>query len=241
MSKDISVIVPAYNEALRLPETLRKIHGYLSEAPFEFEIIVVDDGSTDSTADETLKAASRLPGVRLLKNGRNRGKGYSVREGVLASTGELILISDADLSTPIEEIEKLMPFVREGFDMAIGSRGMDESDIAIRQSWYRENMGKAFNLLVRALVMRGIKDTQCGFKLMRAEAARRAFGKCRLEGFSFDVEVLFVAKRMGYSVKEVPIRWLNSPASRVRVISDSAKMFFDLFRIRAYQLLGYYD
>jgi len=241
MKETLSVVVPAYNEALRLPATLRQVHGYLSGASIDFEIIVVDDGSTDATAEAALKAASELRGVRLLRNERNRGKGHSVRKGVLSSTGGLVLVSDADLSTPIEEFEKLLPFVRNGFDMAIGSRGMRESELALRQPWYREKMGKAFNLFVRAITLRGIKDTQCGFKLMRGEAARRVFARCRLVGFSFDVETLFVARKMGYAIKEVPIRWLNSPASKVRLVSDPAKMFFDLFRIRCYQALGYYD
>jgi dolichyl-phosphate beta-glucosyltransferase len=240
MVEALSVVIPAYNEALRLPATLRRIHAYLEEAAPDHEIIVVDDGSTDSTAERTLEAASELRGIRLINNEVNRGKGYSVRRGVLSSRGQLVLISDADLSTPIEEMEKLLPFVRGGFDFAIGSRGMKESDIAVRQPWHREKMGKTFNLMVRAIAVRGIRDTQCGFKLMRGDAAREVFGKCRLDGFSFDVEVLFVARGLGYKIREVPIRWLDSPSSRVRLLSDPAKMLVDLLRIRAYQLLGYY-
>ncbi|MGD2080510.1 MAG: glycosyltransferase family 2 protein [Nitrospirota bacterium] len=236
----ISVVIPAYNEAPRLPATLRRIHAYLSESALDYEIVVVDDGSSDSTAEETLKTASELKGIRLLDNETNRGKGYSVRKGVLASRGRLVLISDADLSTPIEEMEKLLPFVRGDFDMAVGSRAMEGSELALRQPWYREKMGKAFNLMVRAIAVRGINDTQCGFKLMKGDAARKVFGKCRLDGFSFDVEALFVAKRLGYKIKEVPVRWLNSPVSRVKLLSDPAKMFVDLLRIRVYQLLGYY-
>jgi dolichyl-phosphate beta-glucosyltransferase len=238
--ENISVIIPAYNEAPRLPATLRRIHEYLSASASDFDIIVVDDGSTDATESEVMKAASEFPGIRLIKNETNRGKGFSVRRGVLASTKDLVLMSDSDLSTPIEEVEKLLPFVRDGFELAVGSRAMAESDLAVRQPWYREGMGKIFNALVRALVMGGIHDTQCGFKLMRGEAARKVFGKCRIDGFSFDVEALYIAQTLGYGIKEVPVRWLNSPNSRVRILKDSSRMFLDLFRIRAYRLLGYY-
>lgn len=236
----ISVIIPAYNEAQRLPVTLRRVHEYFTAPANDFEIIVVDDGSTDATESEVMKAASEFPRIRLIKNETNRGKGFSVRRGILASTKYLILLTDADLSTPVEEVVKLLPFVQNDFDMAIGSRAMAESDLAVRQPWYREGMGKIFNILVRILVMGGIKDTQCGFKLMKGKAARKVFEKCRIDGFSFDVEALSVARFLGYRIKEVPVRWLNSPASRVRIVKDSLRMFLDLLWIRVYTLLGYY-
>jgi dolichyl-phosphate beta-glucosyltransferase len=238
--KGISVIIPAYNEQERLPGTLQKIHDYFRDTPEGFEIIVVSDGSTDSTASEVLSMASELSGIRLLMNDKNMGKGFSVRKGVLDSGGDLVLISDADLSTPVEDMEKLLPFLRGDYEIAIGSRGMKKSDIAIRQPWYREGMGKVFNLLVRLLVVGGIKDTQCGFKLFKGEAARRVFKKCRINGFCFDVETLFIAKDMGLRIKEVPTRWLNSPVSKVSIPGDPVKMFSDLFRIRVYKALGYY-
>jgi dolichyl-phosphate beta-glucosyltransferase len=236
----ISVVIPAYNEAQRLPATLRRVHEYLESYAEDFEIIVVDDGSTDSTEDETLKASSKLPGIRLIRNSTNRGKGFSVRRGVLESRGELVLISDADMSTPIEDIEKLTPFVTGDFEVAIGSRALEESELSLRQPWYREGMGKVFNMFVRSIVFGGIRDTQCGFKLMRGDSARKIFQKCRIDGFSFDVEALYVAKSMGYSIKEVPVRWMNSPASRVSILVDPARMFLDLLRIRVYALLGFY-
>ncbi len=237
----ISVIIPAYNEAQRLPITLRRVREYFTAPANDFEIIVVDDGSTDATESEVIKAASEFPGIRLIKNETNRGKGFSVRRGILASTKDLILMTDADLSTPIEEIAKLLPFVQNDFDITIGSRAMAESDLAVRQPWYREGMGKIFNIFVRAMILGGIKDTQCGFKLMRGKAARKVFEKCRIDGFSFDVEALYIARILGYKIKEVPVRWLNSPASRVRIIKDSSRMFLDLLWIRAYGLLGYYE
>jgi len=237
----ISVIIPAYNEENRLPATLKRVHEYLVSKADEFEIVVVDDGSSDTTESEVMRASTEMPGIRLVKNGANMGKGFSVRQGVLASRGELVLISDADLSTPIEEVEKLIPFVEGEFDIAIGSRAMKESELAVRQPWYREGMGRAFNALVRSLVIGGLSDTQCGFKLISKEAAKRIFERCRIDGFSFDVEVLFLAERLGYRIKEVPVKWLNSPASRVRIFRDSTRMFLDLLIIRLNALFGKYS
>ncbi len=153
---------------------------------------------------------------------------------MLASRGDFLLTCDADQSTPIEELEKLLPFLHKGFDMVIGSRGLRESDIVVRQPWYRERMGKTFNMLVRALVIGGFKDTQCGFKLFRGDVAKRLFKKSLISGFSFDVEILFLAEKEGFRIKEVPVKWLNSPRSRVRIVRDSLKMFIELFKIRAY-------
>ncbi len=241
MRKDfISVIIPAYNEEPRISETLKKIHQYLRENFEDFEIIVVDDGSTDSTAALVSAIRNELSGIKLRQNGKNMGKGFSVKNGILSSKGNLVLMSDADLSTPIEELQKLLPFIDRGFDIATGSRGLKESDIVIRQPWYRERMGKTFNVFVRLLLIGGIKDTQCGFKLFKGDVARRVFGKTRIHGFSFDVEVLFIAKKMGYKIKEIPIRWLNSPDSKVRVFKDSAKMLLELLKIKAYGLTGRY-
>jgi dolichyl-phosphate beta-glucosyltransferase len=231
----ISVVIPAYNEELRISKTIEKISLYLG-GRFDYEIIVVDDGSKDKTA----LVVEGLRSVRLIRNRQNIGKGYSVRRGILEAKHRLILMSDADLSTPIEEIEKLLPFIEEGFDIAIGSRGLKESDIEVRQPWYREGMGKIFNLFVRSLVIGGIKDTQCGFKLMKGDAAKKIFERCRINGFGFDVEALFIARKMNLMIKEVPIRWINSPNSRVRLVGDPIRMFFDLLRIRANWFMGRY-
>jgi dolichyl-phosphate beta-glucosyltransferase len=235
----VSVIIPAYNEENRISSTIQRIWEHLQGGGLKFEIIVVDDGSRDSTAPLVRGLAERLTSIRLLSNERNMGKGFSIRKGILSAHGEWMLISDADLSTPIEELEKLTPYLSE-HDIVIGSRGLRESDIALKQPWYREWMGKTFNLLVRLVVMGGIKDTQCGFKLFKGEVARRVFGLSRIQGFSFDVEVLFIARKLGYRTMEVPVRWLNSPASRVSVLSDPVKMFSDLFRIRLNWIMGLY-
>jgi dolichyl-phosphate beta-glucosyltransferase len=159
---------------------------------------------------------------------------------VLSSSGALVLISDADLSTPIDEIEKLLPLISKECDIAIGSRGLPSSDIQVRQPWYREGMGKIFNTFVRLFVIGGIQDTQCGFKLFKGDVARRLFTASIITGFSFDVEILFLARKKGYTIKEIPVRWLNSPNSRVRLMRDPVFMLFDLIRIRMYWLLNKY-
>lgn len=241
MKKDfISVVIPAYNEELRLRPTLERVREYLEGNFRDFEILVVDDGSTDGTVSLVSETAGELSGIRLLMNGKNMGKGYSVRNGILSSSGPLVLICDADMSTPIEELEKLLPFMDEGFEIAIGSRGLKESDLVIRQPWYRERLGKTFNLLIRILLVGGIKDTQCGFKLFKGDVAKRLFKKSRINGFSFDAEVLFIAKKLGYRIKEVPVKWLDSRNSKVRVFKDSARMLFEVLMVRTYWLQGLY-
>jgi len=239
MRKDfISVVIPAYNEEERIMPTVRRILEYLKDNFAEFEIIVVDDGSSDGTSG--LVRGSGLEGVRLIQNPENMGKGAAIRNGILSSKGSLVLISDADMSTPIEEAGRLMAALDEGWDIAIGSRALRESDIAIRQPWYRQGMGKVFNLFVRLLLFGGFKDTQCGFKLFKGEGARAVFSKCRINGFGFDPEALFIAMKSGMRIKEVPIRWLNSPKSKVGLFSDPPKMVLDLLRIRANRLRGLY-
>lgn len=236
----ISVIIPAYNEEARIQPTVERISSYLQENFSEFEIIVVDDGSSDSTLTVIQNLSNKFPNIRLIHYPGNSGKGYAIKTGVLSSSGKFLLTCDADLSTPIEELEKLMPFIHKDFDIVIGSRGLQESDIIVRQPWYRQRMGKIFNILVRILVLRGLKDTQCGFKLFRGDTARKLFKKSHINGFSFDVEILFLAEKEGYRIKEVPVRWLNSPNSKVKIIHDSMNMFLELFRIRAYWLFGKY-
>ena len=228
----LSVIIPAYNEENRLPATLKEIGSYLDQGKTDYEIIVVDDGSKDKTTLKVKEIKNNNGRVQLLQNEKNRGKGLSVRKGILAAQGEYILFYDADGSTPISELEKLLEKLRAGYDIAIGSRGLKESQIRVRQPFYREYMGKIFNRLVRLLTVPGIADTQCGFKCFRREAARELFTLQKIKRFSFDVEILYLAQKRGYKIAEVPVVWMNSPVSRVGLIKDSLRMLFDLFRIR---------
>jgi len=228
----LSIIIPAFNEEARLGETLRSIRADLASRPESSEIIVVGDGCTDRTCDIAAEALAERPGDRILRRAENRGKGYSVREGVLASRGGLILFSDADLSTPITEFEKLYVRILAGDDIVIGSRALPESDIRRRQNRFRELMGKTFNFFVRLFVLRGIRDTQCGFKLFRREAALAIFSRLRIPGFGFDVEALYIARRLGFKISQVPVVWINSPQSKVRIIGSSVGMIGDLLRIK---------
>jgi glycosyltransferase involved in cell wall biosynthesis len=231
----LSVVIPAFNEAQRLPPTLAKIQRHLAGRPGGSEILVVDDGSADATADVAARA-----GATVLRNEGNRGKGYSVRRGMLHARGARRLMTDADLSTPIEELERLMACMDEGYDIVIASRAMAGSRVEVRQPWYRENLGRAFNLVVRALVLPGLQDTQCGFKLFTAAAARDAFGASRLDGFSFDVEALVAARRRGYRIAELPVTWRNDEATRVGMVRGGLA-FLDLLRIRVHAWRGRYD
>ena len=237
---NLSVIIPAFNEEARIPATIRRVAKYVEDSFREYEIIVVDDGSTDRTVDAVRSLARDIGRIKLLQNGVNRGKGFSVKQGVQAASGNIILMTDADLSTPIEEIEKLLVWIERDFDVVIGSRGLKESDIVLRQPWYREKMGRTFNVLVSTLVMQGFKDTQCGFKIFRADVAKELFRRSVVEGFGFDVEVLFLAGKLGFRIKEVPVRWINSPDSRVKVLSAPLRMFVDLLAIRLNWIRGFY-
>lgn len=228
----LSVVIPAYNEAERIGATLGKIHDYLQTKDYPYEIIVVDDGSRDNTTGLVSQIARQIPCISLLENGVNRGKGYSVRAGVLNAQGAMILFSDADLSTPIGEVDKLIPWLGRGYDIAIGSRGLPGSEILVRQPWRRQLMGKVFNRLVQLLAVSGINDTQCGFKLFTKEAARDLFEKQTVSGFGFDVEILFIASKNGYRIKEVPVKWMDSPNSRIDIWKDPFTMLTDLARIR---------
>ena len=230
----LSIVIPAYNEEERIGNTLQKIHSYLNAGGHQYEVIVVDDGSQDRTEDVVLKSTLNQTGIlRLVKNESNRGKGFSVKRGILASKGEYLLISDADLSTPIEELDKLYTQAKEGYEFIIGSRSTIGSDVRIHQPWYRELMGKIFNLLVRIFVINEFNDTQCGFKLLKGELARDIAFVMKLDGFSFDVEMLYLAKKRGKRIKEAGVIWNNSPQSRVSVVDSSFHMFLDLLRIKA--------
>mgnify|MGYP001560347035 CR=1 FL=1 len=228
---DLSIVIPAFNEEERIAPTLEKILPYFKEKSLRFEVIVVDDGSCDRTAEIAVQKLGGVP-YQILRNSANRGKGFSVRRGVLAASGSIILFTDADLSTPIDEFEKLNAALNDSYDVAIGSRSIETSNVEIHQNVIREVMGKTFNLLARLLSFYGVDDSQCGFKAFKREAAQTLFHRQRLSGFCFDAEILFLAQKMGYRIKEVGVRWRNAPKSKVRIIRDSLYMLFDLFRIR---------
>ena len=236
----ISVIVPAFNEEKRLHETLPRLWGSVNRRFSSFEIIVVDDGSTDGTGKIVREFADSHPQVFLLRYENNQGKGFAVRSGVMAAIGDYILFCDADLSTPFREIDKLMKALEGGGDIAIGSRVGKESRILKRQPIYRVLMGKTFNKLVQLLAVPGINDTQCGFKCFRGTVARELFKSCRIDGFSFDVELLFLGRQKGMKIEEIGVLWKNDLQSRVHPVFHSLQMLKDLFVIRWLWLSGSY-
>ncbi len=228
---EVSIVIPAYNEARRLPATLGRIEAYVKARRLDAEVLVVDDGSRDRTSEIVREHAARWSCLRLISAARNGGKGSAVRLGMAAATGRYRIFTDADLSVPIDDLDKLLVPLRNGIAVAIASRGLKASEVELHQPWYRETMGKIFNRLVRLFVLRGIRDTQCGFKAFTAEAAMRVFPPLQTRGFGFDVEVLYRARQAGYRIAEVPTRWINSPQSRVHPIRHSAAMFLELLAI----------
>jgi dolichyl-phosphate beta-glucosyltransferase len=227
----LSIVVPAYNEAERLGPTIARIVAWCRAQRPSFELIVVDDGSTDATAAIARDAAAATPEVTAIGLGHNRGKGAAVRAGVLAARGERVLFSDADLATPIEELGKLDAALDAGADIAIASRALPGADIKVRQHPGRELMGRTFNAIVRLVAIGGIADTQCGFKLFRRAAAHDLFARATVDGFAFDVEILWLARER-YRVSEVPVVWRHVEESKVSPGIDAARMLLDVLRIR---------
>lgn len=236
MRRSISIIIPAYNEEKRLPATLARVRQYLDSSSWEFsEIVVVDDGSRDATT-----AAAKAAGVRVLRNPGNRGKGYTVRHGMLEAKGDWSLFTDADLSSPIEELDRLWKAVEaEHAQVAIGSRAVDRSLVGVHQPVFRETMGRVFNLTMRAVTGLPFRDTQCGFKLFEASAAREIFRRQRLDGFGFDVEVLYIACHLGYRTLEIPVHW-NDVAGTTVSTWRGVKAFLDPVKVRWNGLRGEY-
>lgn len=238
---DLSIIIPAYNEERRLPNTLKHIAAYLASNPCRAEVLVVDDGSSDGTPALVTDWARTRPEVRLVSNGTNHGKGYSVRHGMLEARGDIALFTDADMSTPIEEAAKLLAALKDGgYDGAIGSRALDRSLIQVRQSAIREWAGICFNFFVRWFMGIQFSDTQCGFKAFWRERARLVFEQQRIERFGFDPEILFLAKRHHLRVAEVPVRWSHDAATKINVAADGIRMALELLLIRWNAVRGYY-
>ncbi len=238
-SLKVSVVIPAFNESTRIRESLEKIEHYLDRRSFKSEVIVVDDGSSDDTA--AICENTNFRNLRVIRNPRNQGKGFSVRNGVLAASGEYVLFTDADLSAPIDELDKLLAAaLNENADVVIGSRGIDNTLIEKHQSTVRENGGRFFNVMVRTILGLDIHDTQCGFKLFKRSRVEKAFRKQTTAGFGFDPELLFVMSRQGLKILEIPVRWSHVEGSKIRFFSDGLRMSMDLLLIRWNNLIGRY-
>jgi glycosyltransferase involved in cell wall biosynthesis len=235
----LSIIVPSFNEELRLPSSLELIAAYVNSSNRTTEVLVVDDGSKDRTAEVAASFADRIPNLRVLKNGENRGKGYSVRHGMLEARGEYVLFTDADLSAPINEADKLLARLQQ-YDVAIGSRAMNRELIDVHESPFREFAGIIFNRIVRIVLWLPFVDTQCGFKAFRRERCRIIFEQQRIERFGFDPELLYLARHHGLKSTEIPVRWSHSPATKINMARDSILMFVDVFTIRWNSLRGRY-
>ena len=230
---DLSVVIPAYNEETRLGPTLRRVVTWLTDQPFSSELVVVDDGSTDRTAQlaGNMLEGGQIP-YQVLVNDINRGKGFSVKRGMMASLGRLALFSDADLSTPIEHARDLMAAIEVGADMAIGSRVAEGADIEVHQPILRETAGRMFSVAQRAILGTNVRDTQCGFKMFTRAAVESVFPHQELERWAFDAELIYIALRLDLRVVEVPVRWRNDQDTKVRALSDGLRMVADLWAIR---------
>ena len=236
---ELSIVIPSFNEELRLPGTLAQISSYIRASKRETEVIVVDDGSTDRTADVAKSFRGEIHRLRVVANETNRGKGYSVRHGMMEAHGRIVLFTDADLSAPIAEADKLLAALAD-HDVAIGSRALDRSLISIHQSLFREYAGIIFNFVVRSILRLPFVDTQCGFKAFRRDRCRVIFEQQRIERFGFDPELLYLARHHGLHSVEIPVRWAHSPATKVSMWRDSVQMFLDVFLIRWNALSGRY-
>jgi glycosyltransferase involved in cell wall biosynthesis len=238
-SPKLSIVIPSFNEENRLPATLERIAGYIRASGRETEVIVVDDGSADGTIRVAESFRGNIPNLRVVSNGQNRGKGYSVRHGSMEASGEIVLFTDADLSAPIEEADKLFAKMDE-YDVAIGSRAMNRKLIEVHESRFRELAGIIFNRIVRVILRLPFVDTQCGFKAFRRESCKIIFEQQTIERFGFDPELLYLARHHGLRTAEVAVRWAHSPATKVNMWRDSIQMFFDVVIIRWNAICGRY-
>ncbi len=242
MSEEIpllSVIIPAYNEEARIEKTLRSVDEYLSRQQYPYQIIVINDGSSDRTSELVKGLIPFIKNLSLIDNKQNRGKGAVVNQGMLEAKGKIRLFMDADNSTSIDQVERMFPEFEAGYEVVIGSRRVPGAVIAVHQNFIRENLGKLFNLIVRFLAGLPYKDTQAGFKAFSARAAKEIFSRQTIMGFSFDVELLIIAKILGFKIKEVPITWINDPQTKVK-FKSMIKMLFDIIKIRLNLLKGIY-
>jgi len=236
-----SIVIPAYNESARLGASLESVLAYIHQQGWDAEVIVVNDGSRDNTADIVRSYAAKEPILRLVENPGNRGKGYSVRNGMLHAAGRIILFSDADLSSPIEEAPKLFEALNAGADIAIGSRWLRAETQTQRQPLHRQLFGRIFNLLLRLTLGLHFADTQCGFKAFKRAAAQAIFPLQKIERWGFDPEILFLARKLGFKVQEVPVAWGHSGGTRINPLVDGTKMFQEMLRVRWYSMTGVYD
>lgn len=229
-----SLVIPAYNEEKRLPASLRDIKSFFANFGSQVEIIVIIEKSTDRTVETARAETAGDERFHIIDNKVQRGKGYAVKCGMLRAKGDIVFFMDADLSTPLAEVVAFLTYFSEHpeVDVLIGSRAHAKSNVIKKQSWLRRNMGRTFNKFVQALSIKGIEDTQCGFKAFRARAAHEVFSRQTLDGFAFDVEALLLAKELGYKIAVLPVRWINSPDSKVHILLDPLKMLWDLIRIR---------
>ena len=239
---DLSVVVPTYNEELRIGRSLETITRYLKSSKIrKWEIIVVDDGSEDRTSDIVEGWQSKDRRIRIVRNESNKGKGYAVRRGILDAMYPLVLFSDADLATPISELEKFAAYISSGYDIVIASRNIDGARIEVMQPFYRQFLGKGFPLLVELVTGMGFKDTQCGFKLFRAAVAKQIVMLQRINGYCFDVELLWIARKRGYRIKEAPVVWIDQVGSKVNPLRDALNMLTELMEIRLNDLSRKYS
>lgn len=227
---ELSVVIPAFNEEKKLEPTLQKITEYMEKNFQNFEILLIDDGSKDATKEIAQKFKDKK--VRIIQNPKNMGKGFSVKLGMINAQYDPILFTDADLATPIEELPKFLDALKEGYDLAIASRVIEGANIEVAQAKYRQILGKAFPILVKNIVLPDFQDTQCGFKIFKKEAARKIFPRQTIQGWAFDVEILYIAKKLGYKIKELPVAWIDKGDSKLSPMKDSIKMLNEVLKIK---------